>query len=103
MSVLLSSGYTLLNTDGRAHHRNLIRRRHTHVSIRIKEHLDQDWQEWLEGLQIVHEPDGTSRLLGLLQDQPALYGVLNKISRLSLALLSLESSEAAPLMKDVVW
>lgn len=62
------------------------------VSIRIKGHLDQDWQAWLEGLQIIHEADGTSRLFGPLQDQPALYGMLNKINRLSLTLLSLETS-----------
>lgn len=67
-----------------------------HVSIHIKGHLDQSWQEWLEGLQIVHDPDGTSRLIGPLQDQPALQGVLNKISRLNLPLLSLETSESRP-------
>ncbi len=60
-----------------------------HVSIRIKGHLDQGWQEWLEGLQIVHEPDGTSRLSGTLK----LHGVLTKISHLSVTLLSLESSD----------
>ncbi|HEX6554930.1 MAG TPA: hypothetical protein VF026_19335, partial [Ktedonobacteraceae bacterium] len=64
-----------------------------YVSIRIKGHLNQSWQEWLEGLQIVHEADGTSRLFGLLQDQSALHGVLATIGRLSLTLLSLESSE----------
>lgn len=67
-----------------------------YVSIRIKGHLDPGWQEWLEGLQIVHEPDGTSRLSGTLQDQSALYGVLMKIDRLSLTLLSLERSEPTP-------
>src|SRR5258708_37124739 len=102
MSVLLSSGYTLLNTDGRAHHRNLIRRRPMHVSIRIKEHLDQDWQERLGGLQIRHEPHGTSRLLGLLQGQPAVHGVLKQISRLSLDARSARISEEAPLEKVVV-
>ncbi len=64
-----------------------------HVSIRIKEHLDPSWQDYLEGLQIVQEADGTSRLSGMLQDQSALYGVLNMMSHLSLTLLSLESSE----------
>lgn len=64
-----------------------------HVSIHIKGHLDPGWQEWLEGLQIVHELDGTSRLSGTLLDQPALSGVLMKISHLSLALLSLETRE----------
>jgi hypothetical protein len=64
-----------------------------HVAIRIKGHLDPSWQEWLEGLQIVHEPDGTSRLFGPLQDQSALHGVLTKLGRLHLPLLSLEASE----------
>ena len=63
-----------------------------HVSIHFKGHLDAWWQPWLEGLQITHEPDGTSRLSGTLPDQPALYGVLNKIDHLSLTLLSLETS-----------
>ena len=67
-----------------------------HVSIRIQGHLDPSWQEWLEGLQIVQEADGTSRLSGTLSDQSALYGVLNKIDRLSLRLLSLERSETPP-------
>lgn len=64
-----------------------------YVSIRIKEHLDPSWQEWLEGLQIVHEADDSSRLFGPLQDQSALHGVLATVGRLSLTLLSLESSE----------
>jgi hypothetical protein len=63
------------------------------VSIHVKGHLDQSWQQWLEGLQIGQESDGTSRLFGSLRDQPALYGVLAKISRLSLTLISLETSE----------
>lgn len=63
------------------------------VSIRIKGHLDSSWQDYLEGLEIVQEADGTSRLYGMLQDQSALYGVLNMMSQLSLTLLSLESSE----------
>ena len=64
-----------------------------HVSIRIKGYLDSCWQDYLEGLEIVHEADGTSRLCGILQDQSALYGVLNMMSHLSLTLISLESSE----------
>ena len=67
-----------------------------HVSIRIKGHLDQSWREWLENLQIAHEEDGTSHLAGTLSDQAALYGVLHKLDRLSLTLLSLERSETLP-------
>jgi hypothetical protein len=65
------------------------------VSIRIKGHLDPSWQEWLEGLQIRPEPDGTTMLTGQLKDQPALYGILIKLNQLSLSLLSLESSQSA--------
>ena len=64
-----------------------------YVSIRVKGHLDLSWCEWLEELQIVHETDGTSRLSGPLQDQPALYGVLVKLARLHVTLISLESRE----------
>ena len=67
-----------------------------HVSIRIQGHLDPSWQQWLEDLQIVHEEGGTSRLSGTLPDQAALYGVLQKLDRLSLTLLSLERSETEP-------
>jgi hypothetical protein len=66
-----------------------------HISIRIQGHLDPLWQEWLEGLEIVHEADGTSRLSGTLSDQAALFGVLTKIDHLSLTLLSLERSETS--------
>ena len=64
------------------------------ISIRIKGHLDPSWQEYLEGLEIMPEADGTNRLSGRLQDQSALYGVLAMMSRLNLTLLSLERSEA---------
>jgi hypothetical protein len=67
-----------------------------HVTIRIHGHLDPSWQEWLENLQIVHDEAGTSRLSGMLPDQAALYGVLQKLDRLSLTLLSLERSERLP-------
>lgn len=65
------------------------------ISIRVKGHLDPGlWQDYLDGLQIVHESDGVSRLCGTLPDQPALYGVLKKLAHLSLTLLSLESSDS---------
>ena len=62
--------------------------------IRIKGHLDPTFQDWFEGLTIVHEDEGTTRLSGSLRDQAALHGILAKIRSLDLALLSLETSEA---------
>ncbi len=64
--------------------------------IRIKGLLNPSWQEWFEGLEIVHEAEGTSRLSGSLRDQAALHGVLAKMRGLGLAVLALETSEAPP-------
>lgn len=65
-----------------------------HCRIRIKEHLDPSWQTWLANLEVVHDVEGTSVLIGQLPDQAALYGVLLTIRRLGLNLLSLETGEA---------
>ena len=61
--------------------------------IRIKGYLDPSWQEWLEGLELLHDVTGTTVLRGTLRDQAALYGVLLKIRRLNVRLLSLETVE----------
>ena len=61
--------------------------------IRIKDHIDPSWQTWLAHLEIVHESEGTTLLIGHLSDQAALYGVLLTIRRLGLSLLSLETGE----------
>lgn len=63
--------------------------------IRLKEHPDPSWQERLERLQIVQEPDGTSRLAGHLPDQVALSGVLAKLSHLNVTLLSPTCNDGA--------
>ena len=59
--------------------------------IRVEGHLDLSWQQWFEGLELRHEESGTTLLVGVLPDQAARQGVLLKISRLGLTLLSLES------------
>lgn len=62
--------------------------------IRVDGHLDREWQAWFAPLSIRHEAAGTTVLTGPLPDQAALYGVLLKINRLGLSLLTL--SAAAP-------
>jgi hypothetical protein len=56
-------------------------------------HLDWFWRHWFAPLQLRNQPSGTTVLSGSLPDQAALYGVLLKIDRLGLILLSLESNE----------
>ena len=58
--------------------------------IRIKGHLDDRWADWFEGLTFTHESDGTTLLDGLLTDQAALHGVLNRIRDLGLPIISVQ-------------
>jgi hypothetical protein len=56
--------------------------------IRVEGHLDERWTDWLEGLALSHECDGTTTLTGPLADQAALHGVLNRIRDLALPIVS---------------
>ncbi len=56
--------------------------------IRVKGHLNSQWSDWLEGLEVKLLDNGEMILSGTLVDQAALMGVLNKLNRLNLALLS---------------
>jgi hypothetical protein len=58
--------------------------------IRIKGHLEQRWVDWLEGLALTHERNGTTNLSGPLADQAALHGVLNRIRDLGLPIISVQ-------------
>ena len=56
--------------------------------IRVRGHLDNRWSEWLGGLTIHHQEDGTTLLVGPVVDQAALHGVIIRIRDLGLPLLS---------------
>jgi hypothetical protein len=62
-----------------------------HYEIRIKSHLESTWAEWFDGLTISNLENGEAILAGYLQDQAALYGVLNRISNLGLALVAVNA------------
>jgi hypothetical protein len=61
------------------------------VEIRIKGHIDRDWADWLAGLKITHNADGSTVLKGPVRDQAALYGLLSQLSNLGLQLVSVSS------------
>jgi hypothetical protein len=56
--------------------------------IHVKGHLSTEWSDWLDGLEVKLLDNGEMILSGPILDQAALMGVLNKLYRLNLALLS---------------
>jgi hypothetical protein len=64
--------------------------RATRYLIRIKGHLDDSWTDWFEGLKVTNGENGEAVIEGMLPDQAALHGVLNRISNLGLTLISVD-------------
>jgi hypothetical protein len=56
--------------------------------IRLKGHLDSRWASWLDVLSLINESDGTTLIRGLIADQAALHGLLQKVRDLGLPLIS---------------
>ncbi len=68
----------------------------TLYEICIQGYLADRWSSWFDGLTIHHNPDGNTVLCGILPDQAALHGVLQKIRDLNLVLISLRQKDATP-------
>ncbi len=69
--------------------------------IRVKGQLDESWSDWLGKVRITasQEADGTwtTTLVGEVPDQPALFGILDRIRDLNLCLVSVRQiDERAP-------
>ena len=61
--------------------------------IRLKGHLDSRWAAWFDGLTLSHDSDGTTIIHGLVADQAALYGLLQKTRDVVLPLISVNCVE----------
>jgi hypothetical protein len=54
--------------------------------------LDEGWSDWLSGMEI-ECGDGRTTLVGLIDDQPALLGILVRLGNMNLTLISLRRLE----------
>ncbi len=61
--------------------------------IHVKGHLSRDWADWLENMQMCCLENDEMIFSGLLADQAALMGILNKLNCLNLAILSVKITD----------
>jgi hypothetical protein len=66
--------------------------------IRIDGHLGARWRAWFDGFSVTSDEDGTTVLRGVIVDQAALHGLLQKLRDIGIPLISLTQvpSEEAP-------
>jgi hypothetical protein len=68
-----------------------------YYEIKIKGHMDQRWSEWFTGMNLTHLEDDVTLLSGMLPDQAALHGLLERIRDFNLILISVtHGGPAAP-------
>jgi hypothetical protein len=63
-----------------------------HYYITVNEHLEDSWSAWFDGLTITHASDGATTLAGMVRDQSALYGLIDKARDLGLTLVAVGRS-----------
>lgn len=64
-------------------------------AIRVQGHLDRRWESWFEGMTLARDPDGATSLCGSVQDQAALFGLLQKVRDAGLPLISVTRTSPA--------
>jgi len=70
-----------------------------YYEIKIKGYLDQRWSDWFAGLKLTYLEGDETLLSGMLPDQGALHGLLERVRDLNLTLISV-TSESPPIQNS---
>ncbi|MGD2158778.1 MAG: hypothetical protein PVG14_19470 [Anaerolineales bacterium] len=63
------------------------------VEIKVTGQIDEQWSQWLGGLNIHHSEPNQTILSGYLTDQAALYGIITRLRDLGLQLNSIHNED----------
>ena len=61
--------------------------------IYVDGRLEERWLRWFEGHTVVHLDNGQTLIVLTAVDQPALFGVINRIRDLGLELISVQKED----------
>ncbi len=62
-----------------------------YYEIKIKGRLSQSWSDWFANLKMTYLDEDETLLSGMLPDQAALHGLLERIRDLNITLISITS------------
>jgi hypothetical protein len=70
------------------HRQRLTQNQAVTYQIRVRGQIGERWASWFDEMTLTYTSEGDTLLTGVILDQAALYGILNKLRNLNLDLIS---------------